>query len=497
MGETTVGGLLHRAVEQRGSQPYATGVQGELTIAELDTEARRAAAWLEDLGVSGGQRVAVLAANDSPGHLALVFALAMLRATWVPVNPRLTGDTLRHVLEDCDPALIVVAPRLRDDLPAVEATVAELEPTEWPAPAPPEAPHATGRPDDVLLLIYTSGTTGAPKGVQVTDRMWLAAARGSLLAAGAEPGDRLLMWEPWCHIGGAQVLLIPLLTAVRLAIVSRFSASRFWTTAREHGATHIHHLGGIAQILLRQEPTELDRRHGVRVSWGGGMDAETWQAMQRRFAITVRECYGMTETASVCTVNTTGPEHGIGRPVPGYRLRVVDDDDSDVPVGDSGRILVTGAGLITPGYFRRPEATAAARRGAWWDTGDRGRFDEDGNLHFEGRVSDSVRRRGENISASWVERALLAHPQVIEAAVVAVPSELAEEEILAYVVAGDPVPVDELLRHCRQRLADFEVPRYVRFVAGLPKTPSQRVAKVELPRDVTRAVDTQDVAASR
>jgi len=156
-----------------------------------------------------------------------------------------------------------------------------------------------------------------------------------------------------------------------------------------------------------------------------------------------------------------------------------------------GRVLVSdrGAGLLTPGYFRRPEATAAARSGAWWDTGDLGFFDAEGNLHLRGRASDSVRRRGENVSAEWVEQALLAHPAIVGAAVVGVPSELAEEEILAYLVSTEPVDLDDLVAHCRARLADFEVPRFIRFVDSLPRTPSLRVAKSELARTTAGAVE--------
>jgi crotonobetaine/carnitine-CoA ligase len=148
-----------------------------------------------------------------------------------------------------------------------------------------------------------------------------------------------------------------------------------------------------------------------------------------------------------------------------------------------------GAGLLIPGYFRRPEATAAARSRAWWDTGDLGFFDAEGNLHLRGRASDSVRRRGENVSAQWVEQALLAHPAIVGTAVVGVPSELAEEEILAYLVSTEPVDLDDLVAHCRSRLAGFEVPRFIRFVDSLPRTPSLRVAKSELARTTDGAVE--------
>jgi crotonobetaine/carnitine-CoA ligase len=478
----SIAALLRTATSTRPDAIYSRGVTGEISLAGLEVAAGRAAAWLRAYGVRAGDRVAVVAGNQASGHLPLIHGLARVRATWVPVNTRLRGDSLAHVLKDADPALVIAD---SESAEYVDATL--LQPEDWPD-VPVEAERGSG--DDVLALIYTSGTTGSPKGVQVTERMWLAAAEGALTAADCRPGDRLFMWEPWCHIGGAQVLLLPLLADVSLAVVERFSASRFWSQARELGATHMHHLGGIAQMLLRRPPGELDRAHGVRVSWGGGIDPETWRELRRRFGVDVHECYGLTETSSICTVNTTGPSYGVGTPLPAFDVRVAGPTGTSLPPETAGRVLVSdrGAGLLTPGYFRRPEATAAARSGAWWDTGDLGFFDADGNLHLRGRASDSVRRRGENVSAQWVEQALLAHQAIVSAAVVGVPSELAEEEILAYLVSTEPVDLDDLVTHCRARLADFEVPRLVRFVDSLPRTPSLRVAKSELPRTADGAV---------
>jgi crotonobetaine/carnitine-CoA ligase len=481
--------LLREVARSRPDAAYSSGVTGDLTLAGLEVAAARAAAWLRVYGVRAGARVAVVAGNEAPGHLPLVHGLVLLRATWVPVNTRLRGDSLRHVLTDADPVLVIADEASAPSVRAVGVDLLELNPREWPDRAVVDADPASDT--DVLALMYTSGTTGPPKGVQVTERMWLAAAHGALVAAECRSGDRLLVWEPWCHVGGAQVLLLPMLAEVSLAVVERFSVSHFWSEARRLGATHMHHLGGIAQMLVRQPRGELDRAHGVRVSWGGGIDANTWRELERRFGLRVHECYGLTETSSICTVNTSGPHCGVGAPLPAFTVHVADADGSPLPTGTTGRVLVSdsGAGLITPGYFRRPEATAVARSGGWWDTGDLGSFDAEGNLHLRGRASDSVRRRGENVSAQWVEQALLAHPAVVDAAVVAVPSDLADEEILAYLVTTEPVAQQELVAHCRERLADFEVPRFVRFVDALPKTPSQRVAKGQLARTLAGCLD--------
>jgi crotonobetaine/carnitine-CoA ligase len=326
--------------------------------------------------------------------------------------------------------------------------------------------------------------------------MWLAAADAALVVSGAEDGDRLLLWEPLCHIGGAQVLLLPFLRRLTLALTDGFHATGFWREARRLDVTHIHHLGGILQILAGRPGTADDRDHRVRVTWGGGCDAATWVAVQQRFGLEVRECYGMTEVSSIVTMNRLGPDHGVGRPLPAFDIEVVDEVGGRVREGEVGEITVgdRGAGLLTPGYFGRPEATAAARRdGRWW-TGDRGRWDSDGCLIFLGRAGDSIRRRGENVSASHVELVVAAHPAVAEAAVVGVDSDVADQEILLYVVPAipgqSPAPED-LVDWCRTRLAEYEVPRYLKFVDALPKTPSERIAKGLLPRTPQGALDLQ------
>jgi crotonobetaine/carnitine-CoA ligase len=500
----TVPELLAAAAAARPTDPYCEGATGRLSIGDLEHQVGAVAAILSTVGVRAGHRVAVLLPNH-PDHIALIFALGRLRATWVAVNPRLRGDSLRHLLLDSRPDF-VVAPAEQVPL-FVVAAGADLSPvlvgwtdrgfapvTGSAEPPPPPGEEGNEGGERVAVLIYTSGTTGSPKGVQVTDRMWQAAARGAVIVAAPTAGDRLLLWEPFCHIGGAQVLLLPLLERVVLAMVDGFHASTFWDDARRHQVTHIHHLGGILQILSGKPPDARDREHRVRISWGGGCDPDTWRKVEARFGFRVRECYGMTETSSIITVNDRGPNHGVGRPLPGFEIDVLDEGGRPVAPGESGEIVVGdhGAGLLTPGYFRRPEATAAARRdGRWW-TGDRGRWDVDGCLQFLGRAGDNIRRRGENVSAEHVERIVAEHPAVAEAAVVGVASDLAEQEILLFVVPSDsaaPPDLVALVDWCRSRLADYEVPRYVRIIAALPKTPSERIAKGSLPRSVEGAYD--------
>lgn len=492
--------LLGRTVEERGAQAYASFDGTVMSFAELVTAVADAQRGLAVLGVRPGDRVAVMLPNHLE-HVVLIHALVGMGAIWVPVNPRLRGDPLAHLLADSDPRLLLVDSALVATLPSsvTSMRVVEYRP-DGPAPwrghgdATADACSAPPGPDDVVSIMYTSGTTGPGKGVQVTDRMLRAAALGVVAISEPRDGDVFFLWEPLCHVGGAQVLFLPLVVPVRLALVDRFSVSRFWSQVRDAGATHVHHLGGIIPMLLSRPPTDDERVNPVRVSWGGGMTKEAWSESESRFGMQVRECYGMTEAASISTVNVAGADDGIGQALPWFDVQVHDESGAFVPDGVNGEIVLRPLvdGLLTPGYFRHGD-TASSLRGRWWRTGDRGRF-VGGSLHFVGRVTDSVRHRGENVSAWEVESVVNAHPAVAESAVVGVPAKEGDEDIKLFVTLADPDTFDAegLIGWCRERLASFQVPRYVAVVESFAKTPSLRVQKAALPRT---AADSYDATA--
>lgn len=493
--------LLEIAAERRGDEPYATYAGVTSDLASFIGAVAAARRGLAALGVQPGDRVAVLLPNHLD-HVVLVHALIGMRAVWVPVNPKLRGDPLTHLLTDSDPQHLLVDAEL---LPSIPVSVRPTNVVKYTVSEGPPWHHSDTEPtlpelgqDDVVAIMYTSGTTGPAKGVQVTDRMLRAAALGVAEISEPDNGDVFLIWEPLCHVGGAQVLFLPLFHRVRLALVDRFSASGFWAQVGDAGATHVHHLGGIMPMLLSRPPSADERTNPVRVAWGGGMTEQAWTEAEHRFGLQVRECYGMTEAASISTVNRNGVGEGIGRAVPWFDVQVHDDTGSQVPEGVSGEIVVRPLvdGLVTPGYFRRPDATAAARRDAWWRTGDRGRF-VDGALQFVGRLSDSVRHRGENVSAWEVEAVVNTYPEVAESAVVGVPAAEGEENIKVFVTLADPgdgVEFDAgaLVDWCGERLAAYQVPRYVAVVDSFAKTPSLRVQKASL---ATTTDDSYDACA--
>jgi crotonobetaine/carnitine-CoA ligase len=412
-----------------------------------------------------------------------------MRAVWVPVNTRLRGRPLEFQLETADPHLCLADAELAAGARGAAAgvPVEVWPPVPWAPPgeavAEPDVSE-TPQADDVIAIMFTSGTTGPPKGVMVTDRMLRTAAASAVVVSGAEPGDRFLVWEPLCHIGGAQMLVVPLLADATLALVAGFSASRFWRQAAQLQATHIHHLGGILAILLSREPGPDERDHQVRCSWGGGITPAIWTGAEARFGLRVRECYGLTELSSIVTANLDGPGHGVGRALPDFEITVQDPDGRPCASGQTGEIAVRSrpATLITPGYFRNPDATARSRRGDWWRTGDLG-FLRQGDLHFVGRAGDSIRHRGENVSAWEVESVLNTHPAVQESAIVGIPAPHGEQDLAAYVTVTGRAPLSAaaLITWCDGRLAAYHVPQHVIVVESFTYTPSLRIDKSALP----------------
>lgn len=348
--------------------------------------------------------------------------------------------------------------------------------------------------------MYTSGTTGSPKGVMVTHRMLRLSAEAVRRVTDLRQGDVFLVWEPFYHIGGAQLIVLPLVCDMTLAMIERFSARRFWNDARESGATHIHYLGGILQILLKQAHSPLDREHKVRIAWGGGCQKEVWTAFEKRFGVRIRECYGMTEASSITTSNRDGKVGSVGFPTDWFEVGVLDPDGVACPIGTPGEIVVRGKEpeALFGGYFRDPEASRRALRNGLLHTGDLGALDADGALYFLGRMTDSVRCKGENVSAWEVEQVAAGHPAVEDSAMVGVAADVGEQDIKLFVKIkeGETLDLSEFSEWLAQRLASYQTPRYLAVVPDFPRTSSHRIRKHLLPRGTNDCWDRDKVPAA-
>jgi crotonobetaine/carnitine-CoA ligase len=497
--DTPVGILLSRLARDHGDHVYCRFGVREYAVREIETAANRVARALARRGIVAGDRIGVML-DHHPDHVIVFFALAKLGTIMVPLNVHLRGASLEHLLRDGDLASLIVEGRLAETLRPILATTPVgrviwrgrplgLEGEEFadllahPESEPPA--HAVA-PGDIAVILYTSGTTGLPKGVLLTDLMVRTAACAAGRIADAREGDVFLMWEPINHIGGLEVLVLAVQHRITLVIVERFSVSHFWSDVREHGVTHLHFLGGVLALLLKAAPRPDDRDHQIRVAWGGGCPVSIWRAFEERFGIPIREGYGMTECASFSTQNLTGKLGSIGACLPYLEMRVVDEEGHSLQPGMRGEFWVRGKlpGIITPGYWRNPVATAALFDGDWLKTGDIGWRDEAGDFFYTGRKKDSVRRRGENVTAFEVERVLNEHPAIIESAIIGVPNALADEDIKAFIRLRPSETLDPfaLINWCESRMGYFQIPRYIAFVESLPKTPSERIRKDALSR---------------
>ena len=496
--------LIDRWAAERGSQVYAVFDDGrEWTYAELRRRVVALAAGLQRAGVRQGDHV--LAWQPStPEMLLTYYAINWLGAVYVPINTAYRGTVLDHVIENSDAQLAVVhvdlLPRLKTAKLAGIASVVVVGGGQWDAPqlplldfadlaasaGEPEPPVRPIEPWDTQSIIYTSGTTGPSKGV-LSSYLHMYTNPGPEAWYFITGEDRFLVNMPMFHIGGMGLCFAMLVRGGSIVLPERFSTDRFWPLVRETQASAVFLLGVMATFLLKAPPGEDDRRHGVKKCFIVPL-AEGAEEFHRRFGVDVYTIFNMTEISSPIVSEPNPRVRGTcGKVRPGVEVRLVDEHDCEVAVGAVGEMIIRTdrPWAMNSGYHKAPEATARAWRNGWFHTGDAFRRDVDGNYFFVDRIKDAIRRRGENISSFEVEAELVAHPKVREAAAVAVPSPYGEDEVLAVVAPSPGCTIEpaELIEFLRDRLAYFMIPRYVRVLPELPKTPSSKVMKVELRKE--------------
>lgn len=466
-----------------------------LTLGELDRRSDRVAAGLQALGVGKGDRVAVNLPNRIE-YVVLIYAIAKTGAIQLPLNTYLRGEFLRHQLAQTEPMLYLtdeaglkmlapVLPRLASP-PTVmqidDGSYSSLESTTI-GPAPAEV-----SPNDVCVIIYTSGTTGPSKGCTITHGYYCNLINVFIDLGWYEPGDLVFGANPLFHFSG-QTWLVAAALAVRGAVIVEpsFSASRYMARIRETGATNAMGMGAMGMAIMAQPPTESDRDHKLRHITFMPSSPGLITAFQERFGIEAfAEVFGQSECWPALLGDPRGPRRpgSMGKVTAGLDVKVVDEDDVEVPTGQPGEIVIRPAEphRMFSGYWNDAEATVSVFRNLWHHTGDQGRVDEDGYFWFVDRKKDSMRRRGENVSSIELEQAIIAHPGVAEVAVHAVPSDLGEDEIKACIVAAPDTVVDpvEIFGFFRTSLPYYAVPRYLEFVTELPANVNGRVQKFKL-----------------
>lgn len=488
-------------------QPDATlldAVDGEpRSYRTVDAMAGRWAGLLQSVGVQAGDPVATML-PAAPVAYESWLGVAWLRAIEVPVNAMYRGSMLSYIIGHSEATVAIVAERflpvlieVASGLPALRTLIvtdaaAPLPDLPWQVydaralllstPAPPDL--VPPRPSDVACLIYTSGTTGPSKGVLMPWRELYEFA-ASTPSGLVDRQGAYYSSLPVFHASGKSALYLAALAGSRVAFRESFSVSHFWDDVRRYHCTAAGLVGVMASMLLAAPPRPDDRDNPLKRVMLGPLMPEI-ETFTERFGLQVTTGYGMTEIGAPLASGgyEIGDWRSCGRPRQGYELRVVDGQDEEVPVAQVGELIVRSdePWMLNSGYWRMPEATAAAWRNGWFHTGDGFRRDAEGRFFFVDRMKDAIRRRGENISSFEVERLVLEHPAVTDVAAVPIPSDLGEDDVMVHVVVSPESGLTPAALHAdlSRTMPTFMVPRYIELADVLPRTQTFRVRKVEL-----------------
>jgi acyl-CoA synthetase (AMP-forming)/AMP-acid ligase II len=495
------GVLAHHA--SRSPDKAIIVFEGEtVTYAQMAARAAALAGGLHERGVGRGDVVGLLSYN-CPEFLETVFAANYLGAIVMPINWRLAAPEVRYILEHaqakalvCDEALVGVANDATKGLDEqlTRVCVSQPAPDGWLALADVRAASVTAPParagaDDIHRLMYTSGTTGRPKGVMLTHANLAWKNLAHLVEFGYTGSDLGLACGPLYHVGALDLTTTSLIAAGATTILHRaFDAQQVVDELERSRVTTVWLAPVMVNAIMALPGIEQRDLSCVRLIINGGekMPIPLIERIQRTFpSAWFADAYGLTETVSGDTfldrdslVTKLG---SVGRPCLHLELDLWDEAGRSVPAGDRGEIVMRGP-KVFPGYWRDPEATAAAFRGGWFHTGDIGVRDEDGYLFIVDRLKDMILSGGENIAGSEIERVLYEHEAVLEVAVVGRRDERWGEVPVAYVVLRPdrPATADDLIAHCGAQLARFKVPKDVVFLDALPRNPSGKILKREL-----------------
>ena len=491
--------LLRRRANAAPDKPFLFSETDKrhFTYKEFEDAVRRTAGLLKENGIGKGDVVSLLLPN-SVEYIIAYFACWHIGALAGPINSLLKAQEIAYVISNSEAKAWLVHSEF---LPIVEAVRDELRHVlrvVIPFDNEAEATHGVKElvdadptliADDEAIIIYTSGTTGKPKGCLLTHGNVIANARQISSWLHFTEADRLLTMMPLFHMNAVSVTTMSALYAGGSTVVSqKFSASRFWQIISDYGITSFGSVATMLSMLLSTYPDGVPdglntKRLRFAMCGSAPVPAEVLRRFEETFNCLVIEGYGLSESTCRSTFNppdTRRRPGSCGLPI-GNEMRVVDEEDRDVPVGELGEIVMRGENVLK-GYYKNETANATAFRSGWFHTGDIGYRDEDGYFFIVDRKSDMIIRGGENIYPREIDEVLYQHPAIAAAAVVGIPDSLYGEEVAAVVVLkkGATSSEAEVIEFCKARLADYKCPKTVRFVEDIPKGPTGKLLKREL-----------------
>jgi crotonobetaine/carnitine-CoA ligase len=501
--------LIARRARENPDRIFLQHVDGaEITYGALHERALRWAGGLRDAGLQPGETVLVMLPNS------IEAVTAWLAASWagameVPVNNGYQGRILEYIINNSTAKILVTCREFLPRIAAVSAALGVLQTvivTDDPAPVAvgfgrvlagasaldAAAPVAADGPAhyDIATIVYTSGTTGPSKGVMMPWAQCHAMSTGCIPLDDLGPEDAWYVPFPLFHMSGKHALYAAALINARYVMRQQFSTNRFWEDVRRYRCTTSLLIGTTASFIASMAPGPGDRAHPLRTVLMAPLLADM-DSFLARFGLRAATVFNMTEISSPIMSRFDLRGRSCGRLRNGYEVRIVDEHDEEVPTGQPGEIIVRARDpwVLNAGYFRMPEKTVEAWRNGWFHTGDVGCVDADGNYFYLDRKKDALRRRGENISSMELEAVINEHPDVLESAVIGVPSEVGEDEVKACITAatGERFDPQSLIDFLAPRVPKFMLPRYVEVLEVLPRTPTEKVRK-----DVLRQAGVND-----
>jgi long-chain acyl-CoA synthetase len=480
-------------VQTYGEYPALVFEGRELTNVDQQRGANRLAHALAAQGVRPGDRVVVMLPN-CPEVMQAYAAILKLGAVVVPVVFLLGPREVRHILDHSEARLLITSPELADRAAGWPGRVVLLGGEApgalgWEAlvGGQPDAFATVDRAaDDIAVILYTAGTTGQPKGVALSHRNLLSNARAAASLYELDRTAWALAVLPLSHSYGLTVMNAGHILGTRAVLLRWFNPELVLETIERYRVQQMSGVPTMFVYLLNDPDAGRFDTSSMRL-WGSGaapLPVEIVEPFEKKFGGRLLEGYGLTEAAPVVSAHRLSGERrlgSVGQPLPGVTVRILDDEDRELPAGELGEIGVRGDNVML-GYYRMPEETARTLRNGWLHTGDVGRLDADGYLYIVDRKKDLIIRGGFNVYPREVEEVLYAHPAVAEAAVVGRPDPLMGEDVLAFVVARagqTPTPA-EIVAFCETRLARFKCPKVVRVVESLPKSPVGKILRKEL-----------------
>ena len=477
------------------------------TYEQIADRAGRFGSGLANLGVQPGDRVATML-ESSIEYVTSWFGIMWAGAIDVPVNTDFKGEYLRHILAESGARAIIIDARwverlqgivLPDLVHVIVVGAADGDFRQFDQVIDSDYTSPVTRTEqDIAYVMYTSGTTGPSKGAILPHRtaLWNAYAWIDILELTSQ--DVAYSMFPLFHVTARSAVITSTIWAGgSIALRSGFSLSGFWEDIRNSNSTFFAYMGSVVHLLHSEPERSDDIINNLRVAFGAAAPPSIIADFERRFGLELLEVYGSTELGPASAPSPGKVKRGtMGKICPHLEIQIQDPETNRaLQAGEAGEICARPAvpfGLFT-GYWNRFDETVTAFQDLWFHTGDRGFLDDEGYLVFVDRLKDCIRRRGENISSFEVERAVNAHPGVRESAAYAVPSDIAEEEVMCALVLEPEFVLDpsELRSFCETTMPRFAVPAFIRVVEALPKTPSQRIQKFILRSEgiTTDAVD--------